>query len=205
MFRKIKNHFNKKNLKDSAYEYLFDEPKEDEFVCFDCETTGLDVKKDDIICIGAIKIKGNTILSSNSYEKLVIPKTKLDKNSIKIHQIRQMDLENAKNIDEVLEEFLEFIGNSILVGYFLEFDIAMINKYLKPKLGITLPNKILEVSALYHDYKISAIPQSHVDLRFDTLLKELDIPHFEKHVAINDALMSALMFVKLKNIAKIKI
>ncbi len=202
MFKKIKNHFNKKNLNNPSYEYLFDEPKSDEFVCFDCETTGLDVKKDDIICIGALKIKNNFIQTSDSFERLVKPKTKLSDQSIQIHQIRKIDLKNAKLIDEVLDEFLEFIGNSILVGYYLEFDIAMINKYLKPKLGITLPNKAIEVSALYHDYKNKAIPQSHIDLRFDTLLNDLDIPHFSKHVAINDALMAALMFVKLKNIKK---
>lgn len=45
MFRNIKNYFNKRNLKDKKYLYLFDEPNNEEYVCFDCETTGLDPKK----------------------------------------------------------------------------------------------------------------------------------------------------------------
>ena len=205
MFSLIKNHFNKKNLKDDKYLYLFDEPTNDEFVCFDCETTGLEPKKDDIISIGAVIIKDNRIISSKRFVRFVKPKTKLQIEAIKVHHIREMDLEEAEDIDEVIEDFLEFIGNRKLVGYFLEFDIAMVNKYLKPKLGIKLPNKAYEVSAIYYDWKIEKIPQSNIDLRFDTIMKDLRIPVFGKHDAYNDAVMTAMMFVKLKNKAKVKI
>jgi DNA polymerase-3 subunit epsilon len=143
MFRNIKNYFNKKNLKDKKYEFLFEKPLDDEYVCFDCETTGLNPKKDDIVSIGAVIIKNNTIISSKKFVKFVKPKTKLQADAIKIHHIRVCDLEDAEDINMVIEEFLGFIGNRNLVGYFLEFDIAMINKYVKPKLGITLPNKTI--------------------------------------------------------------
>ncbi|WP_321314334.1 3'-5' exonuclease [Halarcobacter sp.] len=205
MFNKIKNHFNKKNLKDEKYLYLFDKPLKDEYVCFDCETTGLSVEKDDIISIGAVIIKDSTIISSKKFVKFIKPKTKLQEEAIKVHHIRECDLEEAEDIDTVIEEFLEFIGNRKLVGYFLEFDIAMVNKYLKPKIGIKLPNKAYEVSAIYHDWKIEKIPQSNIDLRFDTIMKELQIPKMGKHDAYNDAIMTAMMFIKLKNQPKVTI
>lgn len=81
----------------------------------------------------------------------------------------------------------------------------MINKYLIKKLGIKLPNKAYEVSAIYYDWKMEAIPQGHIDLRFDTLMKDLEIPKMGKHDAYNDAVMTAMMFLKLKNQAKVKI
>lgn len=146
-------------------------------------------------------IKDNTIISSKKFVKFIKPKTKLQAEAIKVHHIRECDLNNANDIDLVIEEFLEFIGNRTLVGYFLEFDISMINKYLKPKLGITLPNKTLEVSEIYHDYKIEIIPQGHIDLRFNSIMEELEIPSLGKHDAFNDALMTAMIFIKLKNIA----
>lgn len=205
MFNSIKNYFNKKSLKDEKYLYLFDKNSDDEYICFDCETTGLNPLEDDIISIGAVLIKNNTIVSSKKFVKLVKPKTKLEEEAIKVHHIRVMDLEEAEEIDDVIEEFLEFIGNRKLVGYYLEFDIAMINKYLKPKLGITLPNKAYEVSAIYHDWKIEKIPQSHIDLRFDTIMKDLDIPILGKHDAYNDAIMTSMIFLKLKNQPKVKI
>jgi len=205
MFKKITNYFNKKNLKDEKFSYLFDAPIKGEYVCFDCETTGLNPKTDDIISIGAVIIKDNMIVASKKFVKFVKPKTKLQADAIKIHHIRECDLEDAEDINEVVEEFLEFIGSRTLVGYYLEFDIAMINKYLKPKLGITLPNKILEVSAIYYDYKIDKIPQANIDLRFDTIMDDLKIPTMGKHDAYNDALMTSLIFIKLKNLPKVKI
>ncbi len=205
MFRKIKNYLNRKNLKDEKYAYLFEESSNDEFVCFDCETTGLSPQNDDIISIGAVIIKNNRIVASKKFVRFVKPKTKLQSEAIKVHHIREMDLENAEDIDEVIEEFIEFIGNRKLVGYFLEFDIDMINKYLKPKIGITLPNKAYEVSAIYHDYKMKKIPDAYIDLRFDTIMEDLSLPVMGKHDAYNDALMTALIFIKLKNIGKVKL
>jgi DNA polymerase-3 subunit epsilon len=205
MFRRIKNYFNKKNLRNKDYLFLFDDPIDDEYVCFDCETTGLNPKIDDIVSIGAVIIKNNTIISSKKFVKFIKPKTKLQANAIKIHHIRECDLKEAENIDKVILEFLEFIGNRTLVGYYLEFDIAMINKYLKPKLGISLPNKALEVSAIYYDYKIEKIPQANIDLRFNTIMHELIIPSLGKHDAYNDALMTSMIFIKLKNSPNVKI
>ena len=205
MFRIIKNYFNKRNLKNKDFLFLFEENTNDEYVCFDCETTGLDPKKDDIVSIGAVIIKNNTIIASKKFVKFVKPKTKLQAEAIKVHHIRECDLQDAEDMDTVIEEFLHFIGNRTLVGYYLEFDVAMINKYVKPKLGITLPNKILEVSAIYYDYKIEKIPQANIDLRFNTIMNELKIPSFGKHDAYSDAIMTAMIFLKLKNQATVKI
>ncbi len=205
MFKKVKDHFNKKKLKDNKYLYLFDKPLKEEYVCFDCETTGLDRKNDDIISIGAVIIKNNTIISSKKFVKFIKPKTALQTEAIKVHHIRECDLENAHNIDDVIYDFLDFIGNRTLVGYFLEFDIAMINKYIETSLGIKLPNKTIEVSEIYYDWKMEAIPQGNIDLRFDTLLKDLKIPKLEKHDAYNDTIMTSMMFLKLKNQAKVKL
>lgn len=205
MFRSIKNHFNKKMLKDQKYSYLFEESPKDEYICFDCETTGLNPKEDDIISIGAVLIKNNTIHSSKKFVKFIKPKTKLQIEAIKIHHIRECDLEEAEDINIVIKDFLSFIGSRTLVGYYLEFDIAMINKYLKKLLGITLPNKRHEVSAIYYDWKIERIPQSNIDLRFDTIMNNLDIPIFAKHDAYNDAIMTSLIFLKLKNFKRVKL
>ena len=197
MFRTIKNYINKKTLKDESYTYLFEPYQGDEYICFDCETTGLDPKIDDIISIGAVVIKNNKILTSQKFERFIKPKTKLQEESIKIHQIRECDLEDAQDIDDVIVEFLEFIKNRPLVGYYLEFDVAMINKYIKPRLGITLPNKQIEVSALYYDKVVGTIPAGNVDLRFDTIMKQLELPILSKHDAINDAVMTSMIFLKL--------
>ncbi|WP_333803732.1 3'-5' exonuclease [Sulfurospirillum sp.] len=193
---------NAQKIKDEQYRFLFEEAPEDEVVVFDTETTGLNPKKDEILSIGAVKLKGNKILMSQKFELFVKPTREVGEQSIKIHQIRNIDLENGCEAREAITQFLHFIGARPLVGYYLEFDIKMINKYVKPWLGITLPNPQIEVSGLYHDKKIKFIPDGVIDLRFDVMMNDLGLPIFGKHDALNDAVMTAMMYIKLQNIGK---
>jgi len=185
-------------LKESSYEWLLEPYTGDEVVVFDTETTGLNTKKDAVLSIGAVKIKGNKILTSKSFEVFLKPSKEISTQSIKIHHIRPCDLEQALEPLEGVKKFLEFIGNRPLVGYYLEFDMAMINRLVKPWLGINLPNRQTEVSGLYFDKKIALIPQGNIDLRFDTILESLNIPRMGQHNALNDAIMTAMVYIKLK-------
>ncbi|ATB69226.1 3'-5' exonuclease [Sulfurospirillum diekertiae] len=194
---------NAKKLKDEQYRFLFDEAPVDEVVVFDTETTGLSPKKDEILSIGAVKIKGNKILMSEKFELFIKPSREINEKSIKIHQIRNVDLEHGIAPHEAIVQFLHFIGSRPLVGYYLEFDIKMMNTYVKPWLGINLPNPQIEVSGLYHDKKIKFIPDGVIDLRFDVMMNDLGLPIFGKHDALNDAVMTAMMYIKLQNIGKI--
>lgn len=198
MFNTLRQKWNRKHLTDDRFSFLFDDSQNDEVVIFDCETTGLDTKTDDIISIGAVKVKGNKILTDEAIHIFVKQDKQINHESITIHQIRHCDLYDAIAIEEAIEKFLYYIGNRPLVGYYLEFDVAMINKYIKPMFGITLPNKQEEVSAIYYDKKICSIPQRHIDLRFDTILKDMELPALNAHDALNDAVMTAMMYLKLK-------
>ena len=204
MLRTLKNRWNRRNLTDERFAFLFDKSDPDEIVVFDCETTGLDPKNDEIISIGAVKIRDNRILTDKALHIYVEQKKDISVESIKVHQIRNCDLEGAIPVDEAIERFLYYIGNRRLAGYYLEFDVAMISKYTKPLIGISLPNVQEEVSAIYYDKKIETIPQGNIDLRFDTILRELSLPKLKAHDALNDAVMTAMIYLKLKYIKKLK-
>jgi DNA polymerase III subunit epsilon len=196
-FKNFQKKRERAKLKDEQYAFLFEEYDGDEVVVFDTETTGLDPKKDEILSIGAVKIKKNKILTSQTFEVYVKNSHSISGQSIAIHQIRPCDLHDAKSSDEAIRGFLEFIGSRPLVGYYLEFDVAMINKYIKPMLGVTLPNKKIEVSEIYFDQTITLIPQGNIDLRFDTILSKCKIPNMGAHNAVNDAIMTAMIYLKL--------
>jgi len=202
MFFSIYNNWKKKRnqakLKDEKFSFLFNEDRTGEYVVFDTETTGLNPKVDEILSIGAVKIKDNKILTSQTFEVYVKNSKEISSKSIEIHGIRPCDVQNAKSSDEAIFEFLNFIEERALVGYYLEFDVNMINKYIQPLLGIKLPNKMIEVSELYYDAEITTIPQGNIDLRFDTMLKKYNIPNMGVHNAVNDAVMTAMIFLKLK-------
>lgn len=203
MFSNISRYLNRKKLKDEKYSFLFDPPPDDEYIVYDTETTGLNPKKDEILSIGALKIKGDKIITSEKFELFVKPTRDISPESIKIHQIRNIDLQNGSEPEEALEKFLHFIGSRPLVGYYLEFDVKMINKYLKPYLGIKLPQQQIEVSGIYYDKKMKFIPDGNIDLRFDSIMKDLGLPIFGKHDAINDAIMTAMIYIKLKHTIKL--
>lgn len=203
MFGGLRKKWNRKHLTDERFAFLFDEPHKDEVIVFDCETTGLNPKVDDIISIGAVKIKGNKILTNEALHIMVEQKKQISHESITIHHIRHCDLVDAIPIEEAIETFLNYIGSRKLVGYYLEFDVAMINKYIKPMFGIKLPNLQEEVSAIYYDKKIAMIPEGNIDLRFDTILEDLALPNLRAHDALNDAVMTAMMYLKLQHVKKL--
>ncbi len=197
--------FNKRALTDPNYLFLFDPPPPDEYVVFDTETTGLNPAEDEILSIGAVKIIGNKILTSEKFEVFVKPTTEIKTESIKIHHLRNIDVEHGLDAVDAVSRFLRFAGSRPLVGYHLKFDIAMINKYTKPQFGIRLPNQAIEVSQLYVNRMqvIDRIQNAYqadieMDLRFDTIVKRLKVPILGKHDATNDAIMTALIFLKLR-------
>jgi DNA polymerase-3 subunit epsilon len=81
--------------------------------------------------------------------------------------------------------------------------MEMMNRLVKPWLGVTLPNQQIEISGLYFDKKITLIPQGNVDLRFDTILRDLKVPKMGQHNALNDAIMTAMVYIKLQHTTKL--
>ena len=197
LYKKWKKKRNFAKLKDPNFSFLFEDDKSGEFVVFDTETTGLDPKKDEILSIGAVKIKDNRILTSQTFEIYLKNSKDISSKSILIHGIRECDLKDAKDPSEAIKKFLNFIGSRALIGYYLEFDVTMINQYIEPMLGITLPNKMIEVSEIYFEQTITLIPQGNIDLRFDTILKNCKVPDMGAHNAVNDAIMTAMIYLKL--------
>lgn len=187
----------RKRLTDPAYETLFDDYEGEEYVVFDTETSSLDPTKAELLTIGAVKVRGRRILSGSRLHLLVRPEAAIDEASIKVHHLRHCDVAYGMAPEEAVKAFLEFAGNRPLVGYYLEFDVAMIDKYLKPMIGVGLPNEKIEISGLYYDKKIGRIPQGNIDLRFDTIMNDLQLPAMGKHSALNDAIMTAMIYVKL--------
>lgn len=201
--RAVKRLFHQATLGDQSFRFMFEPGPADEYVAIDCETTGLNVRTDDVIAIAAIRIRGNRILTSERFEAIVRPESDMRAEAIKIHRLRQADVGQAPLIWKMVRSFLHFVGGRPLVGYYLDFDVAMLDKYILPIVGIELPNRRIEVSRLYYDRKYGdAPPNTSIDLSFAAILRDLDIPALAQHDAFDDALMTAMMFVQLRDLAE---
>lgn len=200
---KIIEHFKRqyalKKLRNPSYQFLFDDNFPDEYVSFDCETTSLDVKEAEIISIGAVKIRGKKIVTSESFYVLVKPEGMMEARNVTIHGLRPKDLRNGLPIEQALNQFLEFVGGRPVVGYFLEYDVAMVNKFLKPMIGIGMPNRQIEVSVLYNQQQMRhKYYDAVIDLRMASMIKNLGIPDLPRHDALNDSINVAMMYLALQ-------
>ena len=188
------------------FAFLLEPPPPNEWVAIDCETTGLNRRTDEIIAVGAVRIVGQRILTSQRLELLVRPDKEVPADSVRIHRLRSRDVAQGLPLDEAMRQLLHFTGSRPLVGYYLEFDVAMLNRAVWPLLGMGLPQQRLEVSAMYYEYKFKQLPpyqqfdNAHIDLRFATLMDDLALPQREAHDALNDAVMAAMAFAKLRQL-----
>lgn len=201
---RLRRGWQQRQLRDSEWRFLVDAPPPGEWVALDCETTGLNPRSDEIIAIGAVRIVGNRVLTSERLELLVRSEHGVSAESIRVHRLREQDVQDGVPAEEAMRRLLHFIGARPLVGYYLEFDVAMINRTLKRTLGLTLPQEKIEVSRLYYDHVFQQLPphkqqeNTEIDLRFATIMDALGLPTREAHDALNDAVMAALAFIKLR-------
>ena len=154
-----------------------------------------------------MRIVGDRLVTSERLELLVKPQQRASSaDAVKVHGLRQQDLAGGVHIDEAMHRLMRFIGARPLVGYYLEFDLAMINRAIFPLLGVRLPQARCEVSAMYHRWKFQQLPPYQqqgavtIDLRFATLMAELGLHTRTAHDALNDAVMAGLAFIKLRRL-----
>lgn len=119
------------------------------YVVIDTELTGLDEKKDSIVSLGAVRLTGSGIDLGNVFYRLVSPRTELKPQSVVIHTITPSDVAAEPGIDTILDDFLAFCGDAIMVGHFVAIDIDFLNRELKrtgrPKTG----NPVIDTFSIY--------------------------------------------------------
>jgi DNA polymerase III subunit epsilon len=200
MLRFIRRNIDRLLLADQSYAFLFERGETGELVSLDCETSGFNILADDVISIAAIKIRGSRILTSEAFQAVVRPGAAMETSAIKVHHLREQDVAHARPMRQVLPDLLRFVGNRPLVGYWIAFDVRMLNKYLFSLLNIHLPNRLIDVSELYYARKYgSAPPGTAIDLRYASILADLGLPALPLHDAMNDALGAAEMYVMLED------
>lgn len=95
------------HLGDPRFRFMWDTPPKDEWVALDCETTGLNTKTDDIIAIGAVRICGNRVMTSERLELLVRPdKKKISADSVRVHRLREQDVAHGVSADEAMVQLM---------------------------------------------------------------------------------------------------
>ncbi len=169
------------------------------FCSLDLETTGLDVKKDEIISVGAVKIKQLKVSLKDTFYTPVKPQKQPSKESILIHGITPKELENAPKPEEVLPQLMEFIKGTVLVGYFIQFDIQILSRYTEKQFGFPVLNPYIDVRQIAEEkMNRSYTPiEKRKGKTLEELAEEYGIPVEQRHNALYDSLITALIFTAM--------
>ena len=169
------------------------ESKSNRFVILSTETTGLNSKKDVILSFGAIGVVEDIIRIGDNFEVAILQYKYLHDNGLSNEFLIESKLSKLAE-PQAIQALVEYIGNAILVGHRIHFDIEMINDVLEKMECGKLKNEALDVEIMHQ--KLMDITNKSFSL--EDLVKQYKIPLSERNSASDDAYSIALLFVKLK-------
>lgn len=175
------------------------------FVVLDTETSGFEVANDHVLSFGAVKIQELKIKVFQSIE--LFPNTQKPPNqTVKIHGI--LDQPERISLQAFSQAALEFMGNGILVGHHVGFDLEMLLRIFRDFGLEKIPNPVLDTMnlAIRLDHgplaDINQINRENYSL--DSLCLRFGIEMDDRHTAAGDAFLTAQLLINLLAIAKKK-
>ena len=189
-----------KEYPDFWKEYLTKfETKPNRFVVLSTETSGLNPNKDVILSFGAFSVIDDSIVIKDNFEAVLLQYKFLQDNGLSNEFI--IDSKMVKMPEpEALESLINFIGNAVLVGHHINFDVEMLNAALERLDCGRLKNEALDVDMMYR--KLMDINDKQFSL--DDLSEIFKIPKSDRNSSSEDAYRIALLFLKLKSRLGIK-
>lgn len=173
-----------------AYKPTDRDLKEATYVVFDVETTGLSNQYDQIIELAAVKVKDGEII--DKFERFSNPHEKLSETIINLTHITDDMLTDAPEIEEVLTEFKEWVGDAIFVAHNASFDMGFIDTGYE-RLGFG-PSTNGVIDTLELSRTINTEYGKH-GLNF--LAKKYGVELTQHHRAIYDTEATAYIFIKM--------
>lgn len=163
-----------------------------DYTVIDIETTGKYAKYCEIIELSAIKVRNSQII--DEYSTLIKPEKQLPYEITELTGITDEMLENAPSINEKLPEYLDFIGDDIILGHNVSsFDRHVISRYCS-KLGLPLLNNDT-LDTLHYAHCCNIDVSDH---KLTTLTAFLGINHSDAHRALADCIANFECYEKLK-------
>ena len=167
---------------------------DDTFVVFDIETTGFSSVKDRIIEIGAVKVENGTIVSR--YSTFVNPEVPIPFEITKLTSITDTMVIDAPKIETALPEFMDYVGDAVLVAHNAGFDVGFIEENCK-RLGMERRLTSVDTVALAR-----VLLPTLSRYKLNVVAKALGISLENHHRAVDDAGATAEIFVKFVEMLK---
>jgi DNA polymerase-3 subunit epsilon len=172
------------------------------YTVLDCEMTGLDPTRDEILSIGAIRIRNHRIEMRERFYQVFKPVEAVSpKEIILIHGLGPDEVGRGLPLAAALEQLLAFIGDSVVVGHCVDIDLGFLDAALAAHGRKPLKNPAVDTRLLHQWWRRTAgpaaAPGAATDPSLEEIVKELGLPRYPLHHAFYDALTTGLVFLKL--------
>ncbi len=161
---------------------------EDTFVVFDLETTGFSPISDRIIEIGAVKVEQGRI--TERFSSFVNPKIPIPFKITQLTSINDSMVMDAPDIEAVLPQFLDFVGDAVLVAHNAGFDVSFIEQNMRYQ-DMTPDLTSVDTVAMAR-----ILMPTLAKFKLNVVAKALNISLENHHRAVDDAGATAEIFVK---------
>lgn len=158
------------------------------YVTVDVETTGLDLKRDRVLSIGAVAVERGAIALGRCFEVVLRQPESSSRDNILVHRIGGQRQLAGVDPAEALVSFLEYVGHAPLVAYRADFDRTMIDRALKETLNTRTQSAWIDLAKL-----LPALYPSNECRTMDDWLAFMGVRMIARHDALADALATAQM------------
>ncbi|MFN0064633.1 MAG: putative quorum-sensing-regulated virulence factor [Chlamydiales bacterium] len=165
--------------------------KEIRFVCLDCEFTGLDLEKDRIIEVAAIRFTFSGII--DVFDQMIDPEHPITAEAQAVHNISNEMLKGRPTCKKILPSFFQFIGNDLIVGHAIKGDLDMLEKEAM-RASIPFP---LQLSNCIDTLRLARHYGDSPNNSLSMLARHFNVPSEKSHRALDDVNMNIEVFKKL--------
>ncbi len=171
----------------------------DDYTVFDLETTDRNITYAKIIEIAAVKVRNGKII--DTFETLINPRMPIPLGASKVNGITNEMVTEAPHIEEVIDSFLAFVGDDILLGHNItSYDTNLIYDEIMSLRGFDFTNDFIDT--LYLSQR--AIDKSDIsDYKLSTVCEYFDIKSNTAHRALADCIMTHECYQELANLHKV--
>jgi ATP-dependent DNA helicase DinG len=160
------------------------------YVVFDLETTGLQPQRDHIIEIGAVRVENGRI--TEEFQTLINPGVKLPTYIQDLTGLTDEELADAPETDQVIGDFLRFVGGSVLVAHNADFDLRFLNEALEDAGYLAYAGEVVDTLPL-----AQILWPRENSYALEALTRSLEIVHENPHRALYDAKATGEVFMRL--------
>lgn len=164
----------------------------EEFIVLDLETTGLDPMYDDIIELAALRVRAGAVV--DTFESLVKPHNEIDEFITALTGITNEMLETAPLPKDIFPAFRDFVGDDIVIGHNVNFDVNFLYDKFEDALNCTFENNFIDTMRLAR----KLLPELNHHRLCDIVLA-LGVSHENSHRALADCQATLDCYARLRS------